>query len=77
MTDEPTAEAADALPLGDEVAEEAIEDADDEPAGASPTDEVEAADEVRRGRRVDEAGDEEAEDEESEEDPLEAFRREL
>ena len=77
LTDEPTAEAADALPLGDEVAEEAIEDAPDEPAEepvGEPTDEVEVTDESEESDESDEAGES---DEESEEGPLEAFRREL
>ena len=72
VTDEPTAEAADVLPLGDEVAEEAIEEAADEPAeepADEATDEVEASDEATEGEAT--------EDEESEEGPLEAFRREL
>ena len=75
VTDEPTAEAADALPLGDEVAEEAIEEAADE-SDEEPADEVEADDEATEGE---ESEDEESEDEdeESEEGPLEAFRREL
>jgi len=81
VTDEPTAEAADALPLGDEVAEEAIEDAADEPAeepADEPTDEVEATDEADADEADDEESeDEESGDEESEEGPLEAFRREL
>ena len=68
VTDEPTAEAADALPLGDEVAEEAIgEAADEAPVDEAPVDEA----------PVDEPSDEATEDEESEEGPLEAFRREL
>jgi len=79
VTEEPTAEAADALPLGDEVAEDAIEEAADDPAeerADEPTDQ-EPVDEADEAEEPDEPSDEATEDEESEEGPLEAFRREL
>ena len=79
VTDEPTAEAADALPLGDEVAEDAIEEAADDPAeerADEPTDQ-EPVDQADEAEAPDEPSDEATEDEESEEGPLEAFRREL
>ena len=81
VTDEPTAEAADALPLGDDVAEEAIEEAADEPT-EEPADEASDRAPVEEAGESDEPGNEateeqEPEDEESEEGPLEAFRREL
>ncbi len=91
VTEEPAAEAADDLPLGDEVAEEALEDdapvaelaadegrrraADDEAADDEAVDAVDAVDEADA---EDDAADEESDDEEpAADDPLEAFRQEL
>ena len=88
VTEEPAAEAADDLPLGDEVAEEALEDdapvaelaadedeADDEAADDEAVDAVDAVDEAAA---EDDAEDEESDDEEpAADDPLEAFRQEL
>ena len=91
VTEEPAAEAADDLPLGDEVAEEALED--DAPVAELAADEDEADDEAAaddgradadaeadgpRPTPTTDAADEESDDEEpAADDPLEAFRQEL
>ena len=73
VTDEPTSEAADALPLGDEVAEEAQAEAIAD----------ETADEVDQPAAAEESADDVVEESDKDdepaaaEDPLEAFRTEL
>ena len=76
VTDEPTAEAADALPLGDEVAEEAIEEAADEPAEEPADERHRRGRGHRRGRRVRRRG-VRGRGVRGRGGPLEAFRREL
>ncbi len=80
LTEEPTAEAADALPLGDEVADEPA----DEPADVDVAEETDEGDAPEAAAEDDvEADEDEADQDEADEepaadvDPLEAFRAEL